>query len=232
MGAYVSKTPAGQGARDSGEEAYATAEVHAGQAQKEVTFANPPASEAKPRARDKPAKAAQPVLKRQVGKPRANRTSGAVATPSSASKRKSTTPKGKRSPRGRSAVPSPAAAPPATPAAASATAAIPKVTPKSRGRPAGVAKRFKAAAVKTAAQTAAVAKSASAAVSATVANAAHELVVIGKSIPQAAQSAAQSTLQTVRKQRNALPAQKVNMKRVSKRRLRPVGQRGGSSRKV
>lgn len=175
-----------------------------------VTFADPPASEAKPPSSTK-VQSAEPVLKREGGRRRAARTPTA-ATPSSAGKAKRSARVLKATPKAAAMFASPAADTPTAVTAVSPTsAATPLTTPKRRGRPVGSGK-------KTSVQKASASKAASVAVPAP------DLVVIGRS--------ALHMNQPAKRQRGAVPAQKVGMKRVAKRALKSMVQKGGRAKRV
>ena len=200
MGSYLSKTTDEQQAAEAPPKynppVYGIVDVHT----QKVTFADPPASEAKPPA---PAAGAadtpEPVLKWEVARRRGPRAQlPASATP------KATADKPKR-PEPKASTASPAVA--AAIAAAECPAPAPAVaaaTPKPRARTA--AKKAKKEAPTAAAVAASV----------------PELVVVGKA----------AKVMMKREKRGAVPAQKIGMKRVAKRALKPVGQKGGRAKKV
>lgn len=159
---------------------YATAEVQ------KVTFADPPASEAKAAPSGTPSGPPEPVLKRKGHTPRA-----AAATPLSERPKRSAA----RTPRAAAPSPAPAAAAPAASPAPAAAAATPR------------AARRAAAGKKKASGKAAAAAAAPAPARAAV----PDLVVVGKAM----------------RQKGAVPARKVGMKRMAKRALYPVNAAGG-----
>lgn len=197
MGAYLSRGTAEATVQPSA----AKSDVEVVADIQKVTFADPPASEAKPAPPPAVAGPVEPVLKRE-GAPRKSRAarSTATATPAPASIERPRT--AARTPRAAAAAATPIDAVPAPEVVAAAEAAVAPPAAAVAAVGARAAKRAmkKAAAMDKAAPAAAVAAPAP------------ELIVVGRQI----------------RQKGAVPARKVGMKRVAKRALKPVGGNAGS----